>query len=136
MSETVDRSGIDYSLLDNGIHQFVFYDSAKATVDAFFQHLEAILTTTPHTEVARYILDVSQGNRDISLVAMTQRFRRLETQLPHRPRGRTAVLHRPAAIMSFFDNLVRTLAPSRDKTRFFPVDKRAEAIAWLLSDRP
>ncbi len=134
MSETLDHPGIDYTQLENGIHQFVFYDSAKGTVDTFFERLEIILATTPHTEIARYILDVSQGSREISLVGMTQRFRRLETQFAHRARGRTAVLHKPGAIMAFFDNFVRTLAPSRDMTRFFSVEKRQEAIAWLLRE--
>lgn len=130
MSE--ETGGLIYIRLENGIHEFGFEDSDKKTVDAFFKTLEHILTTTPHTDTARYILNIT-GNGQISLVAMTQRFRRLEAQIPHRARGRTAVIHNPALILSFIDGFVRALAPSRDITRFFTLDRRQEAIDWLLS---
>jgi hypothetical protein len=79
-------------------------------------------------------LDVTRSNRDISLTGMVQRFRKLEFQIPQRARGCTAVLHTPGFTYSFIDGVVRVLAPGHDKTRFFAVDKRDEAITWLLSN--
>ena len=43
------------------------------------------------------------------------------------------ILHKPGLKFSFIDGFIRALAPSRDMTRFFPVDKRDEAVNWLLS---
>ncbi len=134
MAENAAPQGCVYTHLDNGIHEFVFSDADKASVDFFFDKLAEILRTTPKTGTARYILDVTQTGRDISLTGMVQRFRKLDFQIPERARGRTAVLHIPGITYSFIDGLVRALAPGQDKTRFFPVDKRAEAIAWALSD--
>ncbi len=134
MSDAVEKPGCEYTQLDNGIHQFVFNSASKQSIDEFFHQLEMILTNTPHTEMARYIVDITQtGEQDISLVANVQRFRRLETLFPHRARGRTVILHKPGLKFSFIDGFIRALAPSRDMTRFFPVDKRDEAVNWLLS---
>jgi len=135
MSEAAGGHKCSYICLENGIHEFVIQDSSKATIDEFFRILEGILTSTPDTQTARYIIDVSQSAGVASLVAGAQRFRRLEAQIPHRAPGRTVVLHSSGGVLSFIDSFVRALAPSRDVTRFFPVDKRDEAIEWLLSDK-
>jgi hypothetical protein len=123
-----------YRRLENGIHQFEFQESSKPAIDEFFGRLERILIETPHTETNRYLIDVTGGDREVSIVSMSQRFRRLEAQFPHRARGRSAILHKPNVIISFFDNFIRALAPTGDITRFFTVDQRDEAIRWLLSN--
>jgi hypothetical protein len=124
-----------YKRLENGIHEFTIYDSSKATIDEFFRILEGILLNSRPSDTARYIIDVSQSAGLTSLVTGAQRFRRLETQIPSRAKGRTVVLHSSGGVLSFIDNFVRALAPSRDITRFFPVEKREEAIEWLLTDK-
>ncbi|MBL8162350.1 MAG: hypothetical protein JNJ61_10230 [Anaerolineae bacterium] len=134
MSEAANTPRCAYTRLDNGIHEFIFYDTSKQAVDDFFRILEGVLTQTPHTETARYIVDITKGDKEVSLVVMVQRFRRLEAQIPHRARGRTVVLHKPGLILSFIDSFVRALAPSRDVTRFFPVAERDAAIEWLLAE--
>lgn len=133
-SELSQKPRCEYTRLENGIHQFVFYESSKQAIDDFFRDLEHILVTTPHTETARYLIDITQGSREISLVALVQRFRRLETHIPHRARGRSAILHKPGLVISAIDSFIRTLAPSRDVTRFFPVERRDDALAWLLAE--
>jgi 16S rRNA C1402 (ribose-2'-O) methylase RsmI len=134
MTEVANHQPCAYQQLENGIHEFIFYESSRRAIDSFFQQLEKILTATPHHETARYLVDITKGDREVSLVTMTQRFRKLEAQFPHRARGRTVILHKPGLLLAFIDNFIRALAPNRDATRFFPVDKRAEAIAWLLSE--
>ena len=135
MSEVGANSGCEYSVTEDGIHQFVFRAPSKAAIEEFFHKLEYIFQTTPNSGTNRYIVDVTQaGEKDVSLVTNVQRFRRLETLFPGRPRGRTVILHRPGLAYTFIDSVIRALAPSRDITRFFPVDKRDEAIAWLLSE--
>ena len=135
MSESAATTGCEYILTEKGIHQFIFRQSSKAAIDDFFRKLEHILSSTPGTGTNRYIIDITQaGERDVSLVANVQRFRRLETLYPERARGRTVILHRPGLAYTFIDSFIRALAPSRDITRFFPVDKRDEAIVWVLSE--
>ncbi len=134
MAETAGGKHCAYTLLDSGVHEFVFLESSKAAIEEFFSYLEPILKNTPHDQTARYIVDVTGGDREVSIVAMTQRFRRLETSLPHRARGRSAILHKPNIAITFFDGLIRALAPTRDVTRFFTADRREEALAWVLSD--
>lgn len=134
MSETSSPPGCEYNLLETGIHDFIFRDSSKAAIEEFFHQLEQILSRTNHSEIARYIIDITQsGEQDVSLVANVQRFRRLETLYPHRARGRTVILHRPGLKYTFIDGFIRALAPNRDITRFFEVSRRDEAIEWLLS---
>jgi hypothetical protein len=134
MSEASDQRGCAYRLLDSGIHEFVFLDNDKQSLDDFFVKLEHILRETSHTAVAHYLVDIAHASRDVSLVGLTQRFRRMETQIPHRPSGRTVVLHKPGFMLTFIDGFIRALAPSRDETRFFPVHQREDAIRWLLSE--
>ena len=135
MSERGASSGCEYTLTTQGIHQFVFREASKEAIDDFFRKLETVFTATANAGTNRYILDITQaGDNDVSLVSNVQRFRRLETLYPQRPRGRTVILHRPGLAYSFIDSFIRAVAPSRDITRFFPVDKRDEAIAWVLSE--
>ena len=135
MSERGANNGCEYTVTEQGIHQFVFREPSKEAIDDFFHKLEYIFTTTPNAGTNRYIVDITQaGEKDVSLVTNVQRFRRLDTLFPQRPRGRTVILHRPGLAYSFIDSFIRALAPSRDVTRFFPVDKQDEAVAWLLSE--
>ncbi|MBI1279082.1 MAG: hypothetical protein GC179_13220 [Anaerolineaceae bacterium] len=135
MSNSAASGGCDYTLTEQGIHQFIFREATKEAIDDFFHKLEAVFVATSGVDTNRYILDITQsGERNVSLVTNVQRFRRLETLFPNRPRGRTAILHRPGLAYTLIDSFIRALAPSRDITRFFPVDERDEAIAWLLSE--
>jgi hypothetical protein len=124
-----------YTLLDNGVHELIFRESSREAIDEFFRHVESILKSTPGGDIARYVVDVTQADRAVSMMGIIQRFRRLETQLPKRARGRTAILHPQGSLLSFADGLIRALAPTQDVTRFFPAGKRDEAIAWLLSEK-
>jgi hypothetical protein len=135
MPEPAATTGCEYRVTEQGIHLFIFREADKEAIDDFFRKLEAVFVATREVNTNRYILDITQaGERDVSLATNVQRFRRLETLFPNRPRGRTVILHRPGLAYTFIDSFVRALAPSRDITRFFPVDKRDEAVTWLLSE--
>ena len=134
MSDASEQRGCAYHLLENGIHEFVFKDNDKHALDEFFSKLEHILRETPHHATARYLVDIGHATREVSLVGMTQRFRRLESLTPNRASGRTAILHKPGFMLTFIDGFIRALAPTRDATRFFPIDQRENAIRWLLSE--
>ena len=134
MSDGMGGTRCVYTHLDNGVHEFVFRESSREAIDEFFRQLEPILKNTPGTDVARYIVDVTQADRAVSMMGIIQRFRKLETSMPRRARGRTALLHPQGSMLSFVDGLIRALAPSRDETRFFAGGNRDEALAWLLTD--
>jgi hypothetical protein len=134
MSDTAGSVRCAYTRLDNGIHELIFRESSRDAIDEFFRHVESILKQTPNTEIARYIVDVTQADRPVSMMGIIQRFRKLETSMPRRARGRTAILHPQGSMLSFVDGLIRALAPTQDVTRFFPAEKRAEAETWVLSD--
>lgn len=134
MSETANSQRCGYTRLDNGINELVFHESSREAIDEFFGHVESILKNTEPTSIARYIVDVTQADRPVSMMGIIQRFRKLDTLMPRRAKGRTAILHPQGSMLSFVDGLIRALAPTQDVTRFFPAEKRAEAIAWVLSD--
>lgn len=134
MANTDGQPGCIYHLLDNGIHEFTFRESSREAIDQFFGQLAEILQTTPTTDTLRYLVDITLGDKQVSLTKMSWRFRRLDMEIPVRARGRTAILHNPGALISFVDGFIRALAPLKDVTRFFPVDRRDEAIAWVLSE--
>lgn len=135
MSEQAATTGCEYTFTEQGIHQFIFRQSTKEAIDDFFRKLEQLFSSTAGSPLNRYIVDITQaGDRDVSLVSNVQRFRRLETLFPQRPRGRTVIIHRPGLAYNFIDSFIRALAPNRDVTRFFSVEKRDEAIEWLLNE--
>jgi hypothetical protein len=135
MTLVSSNAGCEYTITEQGVHQLIFRESTKEAIDEFFHVLERIFIDTANQATNRYIVDITQaGQKDVSLVSNVQRFRRLETLFPNRPRGRTVILHRPGLAYTFIDSFIRAIAPSRDITRFFPVDKRDEAVAWVLSE--
>lgn len=134
MSEVTGGARCTYTRLENGVHEFIFRESSREAIDEFFRQLEPILKNTPDTDVARYIVDVTQADRAVSMMGIIQRFRKLETSMPRRARGRTALLHPQGSMLSFVDGLIRALAPTQDQTKFFTAGKRDEALAWVLSD--
>jgi hypothetical protein len=134
MSEVTGGKRCTYTRLENGVHEFIFRESSREAIDEFFRQLEPILKNTPSTEIARYIVDVTQADRAVSMMGIIQRFRKLETSMPRRARGRTALLHPQGSMLSFVDGLIRALAPTQDQTKFFAAGSRDEALAWVLSD--
>jgi hypothetical protein len=123
-----------YTRLETGVHEFIFRDSSKEALDEFFHQLEQIFAATAGAALNRYIVDITGGDREVSIVSMTTRFRRLETHFPNRPPGRTALLLKGGPMLTVIDGIIRALAPRRDETRFFAADKRDEALAWLLAE--
>jgi hypothetical protein len=134
MSGATEGTHCSYIHLENGIHEFTFHDSSREALDEFFHQLEQIFLESVGTPLNRYIVDITGGDREVSIVSMTTRFRRLETQFPTRAPGRTALLVKNGSMLTVIDGIIRALAPRRDETRFFGVDKRDDAIQWLLRE--
>lgn len=133
MSES--EPGCIYEKLDNGIHKFIFTGKGEDGMDVFFTILEGILRSTPTDTTLRYIVDNTRSGKQGSMMELVRRFRKLESRIPERAAGRTAIIHNPDILITLADTFVSTLAPSKDKTRFFTPDRMGDAIKWVLSDR-
>lgn len=134
MSNSVDEQGCIYLQHENGIHEFIF--TGEGGLDKFFDILVKIISEAPTDSTLRYIVDNSRtipGGKS-TMSELVKRFQKLERRFPERARGRTAILHGPNLLLNFANTFISALAPGQDKTRFFRVEKRDEAIEWLLSD--
>ncbi|RMG81078.1 MAG: hypothetical protein D6712_16975 [Chloroflexi bacterium] len=132
--KTEEFPGMTYTLWENGIHEFAFNPETDGEGDYFFPLLTDILRNTDPEGVNLYIIDSRHAEGNVSMRNLVRRFRQLDVQIPHRAAGRTAVLQPPSLMVQLADLLVSTLAPGKDKTRFFG-DKRDEAVAWLLEEK-
>lgn len=126
--------GCRYQQLPSGIHEFVFTGEGTDGLDYFFEKLSSIIAHAPSDSTLRYLVDVSPLDGRGSLAELVKRFRKLEATFPERAKGRTAIIHNPNLLITFVNTFIATLAPGRDKTRFFVNSKRDEAISWVLSD--
>lgn len=127
-----EKIGCQYSLLDNGIHKFVFTGIGKTGLDDLFEYLHELWSQHSSDETLRYIVDTTQSNGQASMVQLLRRFQQLDKSLTDRPNGRTAIIHNPDALVTLADSFVRTFAPKRDKSRFFQNGEEEKAIQWLL----
>lgn len=125
--------GLRYQVLDADIHEFTFLpDGDDAVLDAFFETLVTIIEAAAPDDILRYIVDVSQTTDYGGMGELIKRFRQLEAQYPNRAAGRTAIIHNSISILSVASTLIDTLAPRKDRTRFFKQEQRDDALAWLL----
>ncbi len=137
-----------YEWMPEGVHSFYFSPDGRSGLDDFFARLTEILANAPaHTRRLRYLVDVSDaGEGEAPFHELVRRFRELEIALPQRPPGRTALivansrlLSVPAKLyiailLSLANALIATLAPQKDRTRFFSPERREAALEWVLRD--
>lgn len=127
--------GCLYEYTEDNIHQFTFTGKSERALDEFFEQLTDVLTKAdPHTPVLRYLVNLSDANGQAPINELVKRFRRLEVALPQRPPGRTAIVYRGELLLTLMNTLIGTLAPQRDKTRFFKTHECDKARAWVLSN--
>jgi hypothetical protein len=125
-----------YEWLSQGVHSFYFTPDGHSGLDDFFARLTEILATAPpHTRRLRYLVDVSTaGEGEAPFHELVRRFRELEIALPQRPPGRTALIAASSRLLNLANALITTLAPQKDRTRFFSPGQREAALEWLLRD--
>lgn len=123
--------GCDYTILENNIHKFVFTGEGDSGMDELFAYLEKLWSEHDQDETLRYIVDTTRSDGQTSMMKLLERFRQLEKSMDQRPAGRTAIIHKPDALISLADSFIRTFAPSRDKTRFFKSGEDDKALQWV-----
>lgn len=124
--------GCQYTVLENGIHKFVFTGVGTTGLDELFGHLKALWAQHSSNETLRYIVDTTNSNGQASMVQLLRRFQELDRSMSDRPNGRTAIIHNPDGLVSLADSFVRTFAPKRDRSRFFENGQEEKAVQWLL----
>lgn len=125
------EKGCLYHLRDDGIHQFIFTGRGEHGLDEFFEQVELIFNTYADAPLLKYYVDATRAQGNSSMVNMMRRFRELEARYPERPDGRTALIHKPNALVTLGATFIDTFAPNRDKTRLFPQGKEDKALEWL-----
>jgi hypothetical protein len=133
---TVGSELCSYVYRNNGIHEFVLADASKAAVDQWLEQLNALYVHASLDEIMLVLADVRRSR----MQSMVFAFRRIEKWLaehPQRPATHYAFLSHPdvvRAIKATFMTLVRSSGES-DMARFFSIDRREQAVAWLRATR-
>lgn len=127
--------GCEYRLLENGIHEFIWYKSDREAVDQYIAGIARVYDTADPNSLIRWLLRDGGISGLPSVNYFLQQVRDLERRYPDRPRTRAAVLYGSGVKILLLNCLVTlTNIRGKDNTRFFPLHQEAEAIAWLLED--
>jgi hypothetical protein len=135
MMHDTGKVGFVAKLLPNGIHEFTWTSPSREAVDVWMDYNEALYGVTPLTTTLRYLHVVQSANfPPISYVV--RKARHLQTLFPEQPSTRSAILFQSR----FFGGIINTLSDmlnkkGKDVTRFFSMEEREQAIAWLLNEK-
>jgi len=130
MQQSVNTHRCVHNVLDNGVHEFVFSDASRAAFDEFLANLEQVAEARQPDERVCLLLDWRQSGIPPLQYAF-QRVREYLQKHPSEGDGRTAIVYDYGALVSLMQSFVRLL-DSDSRTRLFPADQHAAAIAWLL----
>lgn len=133
--ERIEKEGLVYTHYASGFHEFVFTGEGEAGLDHFFEIIKGLLSGTSGDQIIRYVVDATNTRGQGAMGELVRRFRKLEVQLGDRAAGRTAILHNGSLLLTLANTFIDTLAPDKDKTRFFDIKERDKAIQWLLSEK-
>jgi hypothetical protein len=134
MTDPASTPPIEYTLLDNGVHQIRFNEPTHRAVDMWFAKIEEIARATPNTTLVRYLVDQSVFTT-LPASYSYQKGQEMMKRLKERPPTRVALLYPPGFLTSITATFIRLLRSRIDTVRMFPVQQREEAIAWVLSDK-
>lgn len=126
-----------YTLLDNGIHEYVLADSSRAAFDEFLEHSERVSQETNPQEIVLNLIDFRQSG----LPPMKYGFQRSQEAVARAkkegrsiPPTRNACLYNPGMLITLVQTFVNLLNVNA-VGQFFSADERDKAIAWLLEGR-
>ena len=135
MMHDTGKVGFVAKALPNGIHEFTWTSPSREAVDVWMDYNEALYEVTPITNTLRYLHVVKTANfPPISYVV--RKARHLQTLYPEQHSTRSAILFQSR----FFGGIINTMSDmlnkkGKDITRFFSMEEREEAIAWLLNEK-
>lgn len=121
-----------HSLIDNGIHEFVFYQSSREAVDRLFVLLTQVYDSLPPEHPIEMLFDFRQ--RDLPLAYVFSSFHRWQAGRESHRYARLVILTDASILMPLVDAFFRSLPTNYVKVRFFKPPQRTEAENWLLQD--
>jgi hypothetical protein len=134
MMHDTGKVGFVAKLLPNGIHEFTWTSPSREAVDVWMDYNAALYEVTKVSDTIRN-LHVIQSVNFPPISYVVRKARHLQTLYPEQPNTRSAILFQSR----FFGGIINTLSTmlnkkGKDITRFFSMEERDEAVAWLLSD--
>jgi|GEM_PF-6414532 len=130
------KNYLRHRVIDNGVHEFLFYRNDHQAVDFFYGTIGQVFEFAPKDKMVRYIVDWSQ----ISAPSMNYMYMKVHEwgrKHPGVAPGRGVVIYNQrgfAAIGNALAKILMQLWGDKIQLRFVHAEKRDEAMAWLLSD--
>jgi hypothetical protein len=128
----IDLESCAYTVLDNGIHKFVFNESTRSAVDQHVVVLSQLYETSKSDALLKILIDLRPAGWPPMSYTMSS-MRKLNAQFPKAPKQRYAFLYSQGALFSvaqsFFGIINRNM---NTPAQFFKGDMEPAAIEWLL----
>ncbi len=122
-----------YRLLPNSVHEFIFQESSRASVDQWVDQLVYIIDTTPKEITLSIIVDTRQSGM-LPIAYMIQKLRDIYLDYGQRPAMRLAFLSENNALMVFVQLLAGVAAASDiQPLQYQQFNTSDAATEWLLS---
>jgi len=112
------------------IHQITFTKSSREAVDDWVEVMQAIYTDIAPEERLKFLFDMTDSGT-MPLVYAVNEGKRFVSGLTFHPESRVAMLHSSDSLRAFSNVVLKALRMGHLRTRFFDVDDREGAIAWL-----
>ena len=131
-TSTSSESKIDYTLREDGIHEFTLHDASMTTVDAYYAMLEPIYDARPAnaSEPIRMIMNVPK--KSLPFNYMMKRANEIMAKYPNLGTICSATITSNIAEARIADTFMRIIRLPGVRVRFFPTSERDKAIKWLL----
>ncbi|MCU0512547.1 MAG: STAS/SEC14 domain-containing protein [Anaerolineae bacterium] len=130
-TDVPSRTRCRYTVLENGVHEFVMTEISREGVDEFIAALESMAASLPPGSIAPVLFDSRVGRQPVNY--MMNRLRPFMKQ--HRSAGKSgkmAMIYAPSAMINTVDALLRLVVPNL-RVRFFKPEERDAALAWLTT---
>jgi len=130
MSDLTNAAPCVHTVLENGIHEFVFSQSSREAVDTLFMLLTQVYDSLPPEQPIEMLFNFRQ--RDLPLAYVFSSFHRWQAGRTSHRYARLAILTDASMMIPLVDAFFRSLPTNYVKVRFFSTADRAEAEDWLL----
>lgn len=133
LSNTINNRQCLYSALESGVHEFVFLEASRASVDEWITYLDDIYGRAPLKQELRFVVDTRQSGM-LPLGYMSKKLRDLHANYDKRPPTRLVFLSYQSAMMVLLHLLIEiTVSNEENAVRYFQTDDPQKAVDWLMT---
>jgi hypothetical protein len=131
--KTFEDEHLSYSVLPNGIHEFIFKKPTTEALAGVFAQLEKLYAELPENATVLELIDGGSGSMPISkAMRLTKDF---VHDMADWPNVRTAVLYQDNLTLTVVQPFIQLLRMRKFAIQFFKVEHRDRAIEWLLKGK-